>query len=108
MSNFLIQNQNYVQDGLGTLTFTIPSTNQYTVRCQTTVMPDSSLAILVKKNGSTVYTAPALVPGQIALEFKTSLQCTAADSVTVVFSSSAAVDEQLNSIKSNVSIEQGE
>jgi len=182
MSTFLIQDQNYVQNGLGTLTFTVPATIlngpaivnvPFTVRFQATI-PDypatgygagsgdghgagagggdivgfaaggsalgnggvgqgfgavpnnykqppvdvrtpasgaevsSSLVVLVKKNGSTIYTAPAVVPGQLSLEFQTTFLCTAADSITVVLSSSAAADNLLNSVKSNVSISQGE
>lgn len=107
MANFLILNQNYVQDGLGTLTFTVPTTGTYNVQCQSTFNPVSSLAILVKNNGSTKYTAPTVTPTQSALQFKTDLQLTAADSVTIVLSSAAAVDNQLNTIQSNISISQG-
>ncbi len=107
MANFLILNQNYVQDGLGTLTFTVPATGLYSVLCQVTVVPASSLAIVVKLNGSTQYTAPVFTPTQQALQFKFDLPCTATDSVTVVFSSAAAIDNQLNSVQANVSIGQG-
>ena len=37
MSNILNLNQPYVFNGLGTLTFTVPTTGLYNVRCQTTV-----------------------------------------------------------------------
>lgn len=37
MANTLILNQNYVFDGLGTLTFTVPADGIYSVQCQTTV-----------------------------------------------------------------------
>lgn len=108
MANFLILNQNYVQDGLGTLTFNIPSAGNYQVLCQTTVNPASSLVIQVKQGGATKYTAPAFTPTQSALQFKAPLVCAAADVITVVLTSSAAVDNQLNSIQSNISIGQGE
>jgi hypothetical protein len=120
MANFLFLDKNYVQDGLGTLTLTVPATvltpggpvavlNQiFYVKCQTTVTPPSSLVITVKQNGTTRYTAPAFTPTQSALEFNTDLIVAAADSITVNFTSSAAVDNQLNSIKSNVAVGQGE
>ncbi len=182
MSNFLILGRNYVQNGLGTLTFTVPATILngpavsnviFTVACQTTVpealptgygagsgdghgagagggdidgfaaggsglglggvgqgfgpVPNnykqpiadvrtpasgpavsSALSIVVNKNGSPVYTAPAFTPTQSALQFKTSFLCTAADSITIVFSSSNASDNNLNGIQSNVSIYVGE
>lgn len=37
MANYLILNQNYVFNGLGTLTYTVPTTGQYNVRVQLTV-----------------------------------------------------------------------
>lgn len=67
----------------------------------------SGLSILVKKNGSTVYTASTPAVVQSAQQFKFSFQATAADSITVVFASSAAPDKTLNAIVSNVSIGQG-
>lgn len=68
----------------------------------------SSLSILVKKNAVTQYTSTAPVNFQGALQFKTALAGLAAgDIITVVFSSSASADNQLNSILSNVSISQG-
>ncbi len=67
----------------------------------------SSLVVVVNKNGSPVYTAPALAAGQSALQFKFDLMCAATDIITVVLSSSAPVDNALNNIKSIVSIGQG-
>lgn len=68
----------------------------------------SSLSIVVNKNAVAQYTSTAPVNFQGALQFKTALPGVAAgDVITVVFSSSASVDNQLNSIVSNVSISQG-
>ena len=36
-SDYLTLNQNYVQNGLGTLTFVVPATGLYNVKCQCTV-----------------------------------------------------------------------
>ena len=67
----------------------------------------SGLSILVKKNGSTIYTATSPAFAQSALQFKYSFQATAADSITIVFSSSTASDNKLSGVSSNVSIGQG-
>ncbi len=67
----------------------------------------SSLVVLVKKNGSTIYTATTPAQFQSALQFKTSFLATAADSITVVLSSSASSDNQLSGVTSNISIGQG-
>lgn len=171
----LVLNQNYIQTGLGTLTFTVPATIVngpavsnviFNVRCQVTVPSAvasgngsgssrdlglgatggtqgigqgsnlslgnggtglgfggsatdnaaaaitysavaSGLSVVVKQNGTTVYTAPTITPTQGALQFTTPLLCNAADSITVVFASSTASDETLNAIQANVSIENG-
>lgn len=68
----------------------------------------SALSVVVKQNGSTVYTAPAFAGIQSGLKFSTNLLCNAADSITIVFSSSQASDETLQAIKANVSIAVGE
>lgn len=68
----------------------------------------SSLSVLVKQNGSTIYTAPTIAGNQLGLQFKTSFLANAADSITVVLSSSLAADNALQAIKANVSIGVGE
>jgi hypothetical protein len=168
----LLLNQPQVFNGLGTLTFTVPTTAQYNVAMSTTVPealptgsgagsgqglgsgkgggtlsgfavgggglgdgargsafgPDlsgyqqpplagsnqtsgpaisSGLLVLVKVNGSTVYTMPALSAQQSAAQFKFDLQLNAADVVTVVLSSAVATDSALNALKSLISINQG-
>lgn len=191
MANYLILNQNQVFNGLGTLTYTVATTGQFNVQCQTT-MPagpainsnvlggnnagigaglmngqlvvgggsgmglgagtggggsgftdgdqgtghggvgqgfgatnnyqqppsagsnatannplTSSLSIIVAKNGVTLYTATTPAAVQSNIQFKYGFPATAADSITVVFSSALASDNQLNAISSNVSISQG-
>lgn len=107
MAQVLLQDVNTVMVGLGTLTFTVPTTSNYNVKLSTTENPPSSLAIVVKKNGSTIYTAPTITPTQGALQFQFPFQATAADVITVVLSSSAAIDAQLNTVQTTVSIGSG-
>lgn len=68
----------------------------------------SSLAVVVKLNGSTVYTAPTIAGIQSGQQFTTNLLLNAADVVTIVFSSALAADNVLQAIKANVSIYVGE
>lgn len=68
----------------------------------------SSLSVLVKQNGSTIYTAPTIEGIQNALQFKTSFLGNANDAITVVFSSANAADKTLNAIRANLSISVGE
>lgn len=170
MANYLVLNQSQVFNGLGTLTYTVPTTGAYNVQVQTTYQASaptgdgagsntglgsgtggggegftggdlgpghggvgqgfgpsngyqqpsaqgsnqtsgsqvtSGLSIVVNKNGSPIYTASAPALMQSAQQFKYSFLSTAADSITVVFSSSTASDEGLSGVTSNVSIGQG-
>jgi len=68
----------------------------------------SSLSIVVNQNGSPVYTMPVIAPTQGAFKFKTQgIVCAIGDVITVVLSSSNANDQQLNTVKSTITIEQG-
>lgn len=170
MANYLILNQPQVWNGLGTLTYTVPTTGNYNVRMSITVPQavtqgdgagsntglgsgtgggaqgfilgdrgtgfggvgqgfgtgnnyqqpsvqgsnetsgptvSSGVSVLVKNNGSTVFTAPALTATQSALQFKFALQATAADSITVVIASATASDNGLNGVESIVALNQG-
>jgi len=67
----------------------------------------SGLSVVVNNNGSPIFTAPMLAVVQGSLQFKYSFQATAADSITVVLSSSTATDKALNAIVSTTTIGQG-
>lgn len=113
MANTLIINQPFILAGLPTWTYTVPTgaTGPYSVRVTTTEVPASGVSMLVKKNGSTVYTADALSPTQGGAKFRFGLLLAAADVLTVVMASSQSaagdIDNQLNSVKTTVSIMQG-
>ena len=72
-----------------------------------TAAVNSGASVLVKQNGGTVYTAPALVGNDTTLEFRYSQLFAAADVITIVVASSAAIDTPLNVIKTTCSIGQG-
>jgi hypothetical protein len=107
MSNILLLNVPRVDVGLVTDIFTIPSTGLYNLEAQITEIPPSGLSIVVNQNGSPIYTAPALTPTQSAIQFKVDINGVAADTITLVLSSSNANDALLESVKTNVSIGQG-
>jgi hypothetical protein len=107
MSNILLLNVPRVDVGLVTDTFTIPSTGLYNLEAQITEIPPSGLSIVVNQNGSPIYTAPALTPTQSAIQFKVDINGVAADTISLVLSSSNANDQMLESVKTNVSIGQG-
>lgn len=137
MSNVLFLNQPTQGVGLPSYTFTIPAASTaypfggaglYNVKVQLSVtnsvigegagsgldptirqvVTPSAVQYVVNQNGSPVYTSPALTPFQIAEQInKVPLNCAVSDVITIVFSSANAIDAQLNTVKSIVSLEQG-
>lgn len=115
MAEILIINQPQVSAGLtsgtDTLQYTVPSGagGIYTVHVDVTYPPDSSqgFSILVKNNGSTVYTASAEGQVQSAQQFDYRQLYAAADVITVVLSSSTAAQKVANAVKAIVTIRQG-
>ncbi len=102
-------NQNIESTGLGTTSVTVPYTGAYFVDGKFTIPTSvggagqSSLVITVNQNGSPVYTGNAGAEG-----FYTDISCTAYDVITMVLSSSAAVDAVNNAVKATYSIGQGQ
>lgn len=105
MTNY---NQNFVFNGLGTLSFTVPNAGPYMLSGKISLPTlvngggASSLVVTVNQNGSPVYTGVAGASG-----FGVELNCAASDLIAIVFSSAAAADLPLNVIKSVISISQG-
>lgn len=67
----------------------------------------SGLSYTVNKNGVAAFTSAAITPFQTALQSKTQLNLVATDIVTVVLASSTAIDKLINSVQSQVAINQG-
>lgn len=113
MAEVLILNQPQVTAGLtsgsDTLQYTVPSGagGVYYANVQLTEVPPSGLTVIVKQNGSTVYTAATLSPTQIAQQFKYSQLYSAGDVIGVVLSSSSAIDKVANNVKATVTVGQG-
>ena len=108
MANF---NQNLEFCGLGTLSFTIPVAGPYFVEGHMSIPALSkgdtgASALLVVCNlngGAAFYTGLAGAEG-----FKADFTGAVGDVLNMVFSSSAAVDQPLNVIKSQISLGIGE
>ena len=135
MSSTLLLNIPQVQAGLPTYTYTVPAVStQYPfggaglynvivnafvqnaiigngagagVAITAPTVTSSGVSYVVNQNGSPVFTSATITPSQTALESKTELICAVSDVITVVFTSSNAIDKQLNSVQSIVAIEQG-
>lgn len=107
MSVTLIQNAPQVNVGIQTYTFSIPATGLYKVHFEVTEVPPSGLSVLVKDNGSTVFTAPVIGQTQSAMKFDDVRAYTSGHTVTVVMAGSGN-DLLINSVKSICSISNGE
>lgn len=101
-------NQNGSLAGLGTYSVIVPSDGIYFVDGKVTLPTvvggggASSCVVTVNLNGAPKYVGSAGAEG-----FKTEFLCAASDTIAVVTSSAAAVDQPLNAIKTNVAIGQG-
>lgn len=126
MANSLQLNVSTPVCGLGTQTFTVVTAGLYTCAVNFTipyvpagssansasVVGQSGLQIVVNQNGSPALTlggsATNPTPSQPSLGGSVRIQASAADTITVVLSSSNAVDAALNAVKGTVNLYQGE
>ena len=125
MTNSLQLNTSTVFAGLGTNTFTVVTAGLYTVSFKSFIpyiasgtsgdssvtTGGSALQVVVNQNtgGGPVakLTIGSPSPTQPLMGGSVSLQCGAGDVITVVLTSSAAVDNTLNAIKSIINLFQG-
>lgn len=108
MANDLVLNGSSPFAGLGTQSYTIPITGAYEVSVQTTLPPNSGVQIAIKLNGSSQVTVGGAASNptttQPSIGAQARIQCTAADVVAVVLSSSSSVDTMANALKSNITL----
>ncbi len=89
--------------GLGTYIHTVATAGLFKVSVSSTVVPVSTLQISIQKNSETALTSAA-AGNQSILNLQTRLNCAINDTITVVLSSSAVSDNQLNTVSSLISI----
>lgn len=101
--NTLQANQSITVAGLGTTTFTAPSTLTYVVTTESFINPPSGLIITINHNGSPVATQSISAPSAQTMGLSASIACTAADTVTIVLTSSNQNDTIPNNIRTVMS-----
>jgi hypothetical protein len=100
--------QNTVFNGLGIITFIAPFAGDYTFSGKITLPTatnsgtQSQLVVTINKNGASVYTGLPAAEG-----YKLVQNLLTTDTITIVFSSSAPVDQGLNVIKTSLSVNAG-
>jgi hypothetical protein len=111
-SVILLLNTPYVMAGtnLGsgiTYTYTTAIADIFRVSLQTTYLPGTGLSVVVKQNGSTVFTMAAPGATQSASQFQTDILCAIGDVLTVNLTSSTAEDALLNTIQTTCQVMNG-
>lgn len=99
--------QNLTVTGLGTFALPITSTGQWNVKGKITLPSisegntvNSSIVVTMNINGgSTLYTGVAGAEG-----FETGSSATAGDTLNVILTSAATVDQGLNTVKTTISL----
>lgn len=104
MNETLLADQSRTVAGLGTLTFTAPSTIDYSVIVGSTLNPPTGLSIVINQNGSPVVSQPISAPSAMSAGASAIISCTAGDVITIVLSSSVNNDTIANNVKTTVSI----
>ncbi len=108
MSTTLNLNSTQAVAGLGTSTYTVITAGAYFVDCQSTLPPSSGLQIVINLNGSPVLTTGGATtnptPTQMSIGGAARILCAATDVITVVLSSSNAVDANPNAVKSTINL----
>jgi hypothetical protein len=109
MANYLNNGQSTVVVGLGSWLYTIGSTNLHFVSMTCTEVPPSGLTLTIAQTGSTSISvsSPAPASAQQEINLQKVFNCVAGDLITFTLSSSAPIDEQLNTVKTQLIIRAG-
>lgn len=105
MSLALKDTESNVVGNLGTWVYTVPTAGYYTFSCISTVIPQSSLSVVINQNASPIASnaTPSATQNHIEV-VKTGVTCALNDSITFVLSSAAAIDAAPNSVTSIITI----
>lgn len=109
-TNNLKDSESNVINGLGAYTHTCANTSMYYVDAHANMDTSSSLIITIAQTGSTSVSVSSAAPAssQNHVDLRKVFNCAAGDVITVTMSSAAAVDNQLNRVKTIVSMRTGQ
>jgi hypothetical protein len=107
MATYLSNGKSTTVTGLGTWTFIATATGPYFLRFEFSENPPSSLIVTINVNGSPIFTSTAPTTQQIASQTKVPMNLAINDTVTAVLTSSAPIDNQLNTVKTTFSVGSG-
>lgn len=109
-TNNLKDSESNVICGLGAYVHTCANTQMYYVDAHASMDQNSSLIITIAQTGSRSASVSSAAPAssQKHVDLRNIFNCTAGDVITVTMSSAAAVDNQLNRVKTIVNIGRGQ
>lgn len=99
--------QSLVTRSLDTYNYTVAQAGMLVVDVQMGEVPPSGLSIVIQKNSVTQVSSTAPAAAQSIVDLRTILNCAANDVISVILSSSSAIDQGLNSVKGLINIHQG-
>lgn len=105
MAIFLKGAQSNTVSGLGTFTYNIVSTGTHKVSVNISECPPSGISVVINNNGSSVATKTAPASSQQIISLLYTGAFTAADVVTIVLSSSSAIDALPLGVKTIINID---
>jgi len=105
----LISHQSNVVKGLGSFTHTCTTKNMYVCEVRCHIHPGSQVTITFSQSGSTTasVTSKPVVAGQQVINLRTIFNCAVGDVITKTLTSSASIDNQLNTVLSFTKINAG-
>jgi len=107
MPYILKDQQSNIAVGLGTYTYTVAAAGPFFVSASSSENPPLGLSLVINQNGSPKVSTAPVAAGQTHLDTQVKLNCAASDVITIVISSSLAIDNQLNTVKTIMVVRQG-
>lgn len=110
MANILKDSESNIIVGRGSWTHTTSSAGMYFVSAVTIENPSSSIIITIAQSGSASVTVSSPTPSatQQSISLQKVFNCQSGDVLTVSFASSSPIDNQLNTVKSTVTVHRGQ
>lgn len=99
--------ESQVVTNLDTYNYTVVMADQYTVSCETSIMPPSGLFCALKQNGSTKASTPSPGAAQITEKVQVIMNCAVNDVIGITLSSAVPADGAANDFKSIINIRRG-
>ncbi len=93
--------------GLGTFTYTVDVAGLRFISAVASEVPPSGLSIVINNNGSPIASSATPTDAQQIVSAQILTSCALNDVITVVISSSSAIDQQLNTVKTEINTRAG-